>query len=79
MLTIAVSASIGAAYMIVCASLKAKITLLDIWIGFFMMQVSRAVTFSYRYWIDPWGPLAVRRYLEDSERMGASIEDLRGE
>lgn len=71
------SALIGAAYIIVCASLKAEITLLDVWVGLFILQICRAATFLYRYWIDPWGPLAVRRYPENSEGPAASIEDLR--
>lgn len=72
----ALGAMIGAGYMISCASFKAKITLLDVWIGLLILQGSRAATFSYRHWLDPWGPLAVRRrYPEDID--GLAVEGLR--
>lgn len=64
--TMAMSASIGAGYIISCGYLGNGITLLDVWIGLVLMQGSRAVTFSYRHWLDPRGPLALPRDPEES-------------
>ena len=62
-LTMALSASAGAGYIVSRSYLGTDIALLDVWVGIAIMQASRAVTFSIRHWLDPRGPLAKEKDL----------------
>lgn len=35
-------------------------TLIDVWIGLVILTCSRALTFTFRHFLDPSGPLAVK-------------------
>lgn len=53
-------------------------TLVDVWAGVSLLSCSRALTFSFRHFVDPRGPLAVPvpAAAGDREREeGAEVED----
>ncbi|CAM9520942.1 unnamed protein product [Scytosiphon promiscuus] len=58
-LTMAVSASLLPGYVWLHGYLGGgETTLLDVWVGLVMMQCCRSLTFTFRHFLDPKGPLA---------------------
>lgn len=61
-LTMLLSSSIGTAYILFCMSSgpgSDTYTLFNVWIGILILVCSRALTFTFRHFLDPRGPLAV--------------------
>lgn len=59
------SASVGIAYIVSRSQWgwwgAGDLTLIDVWLGLALLSCARAVTFSFRHWLDPRGPLALSK------------------